>query len=78
MRNRINKAIAHLNLQIAGGNRDGVFYFVSMDTNTSLDYSVYVSAMTHLTINQWVEEAEEALRQLELCESSIALLVKAF
>ena len=61
MRKRINKAIAHLDLEIAGGGRDGVFYFVDLNTNQACDAeSVYVSAMTHLTIQQWIEEAEEA------------------
>jgi len=59
MRKRINKAIAHLDLEIAGGGRDGVFYFVDLNTNHACDSdSVYVSAMTHLTIEQWVEEAK--------------------
>ena len=73
MRNRINKAIEHLNLEIAGGGRDGVFYFVALDTDTALQHSVYVSALTHLSVKQWVEEAESASS-----ESLIALLIKAF
>jgi hypothetical protein len=78
MRNRINKAIAHLNLEIAGGGRDGVFYFVSLETDWALEHSVYVSAMTHLPIKRWVEEAEAASCELASSESSIALLIKAF
>ena len=64
MRNRINKAIAHLNLEIAGGGRDGCFYFVDTITDTCLieAESVYVSAKTHLTVKEWVKEAEHALQ----------------
>lgn len=60
MRIKINKAISHLGLEIAGGGRDGCFYFVSTETDASLDHTVYVSAMSHLPVSQWVEEAEEA------------------
>jgi hypothetical protein len=49
-----------LGLEIAGGGRDGCFYFVSTETDASLDHTVYVSAMSHLPVSQWVEEAEEA------------------
>ena len=61
MRKRINKAIKHLGLEIAGGGRDGTFYFVDIKTDTAIDAeSVYVSAMAHLTVKQWIEEAESA------------------
>ena len=61
MRNRINKAISHLDVELAGGGKDGVFYFVQISTDTALEAeSVYVSNMKHLSIKQWVEEAEYA------------------
>jgi len=64
MRKRINKAIKHLGLKIAGGGRDGVFYFVDTKTDTCLVHaeSVYVSAMTHLTLQEWISEAEHAMK----------------
>ena len=64
MRTRINKAISHLGLKIAGGGCDGVFYFVDIASNKVLEAnSVYVSAMTHLPVSRWVAEAESAHRQ---------------
>ena len=64
MRERINKAINHLDLELAGGGKDGVFYFVQVSSNTALDSeAVYVSNMKHLTIKQWLEEANWAVRQ---------------
>lgn len=64
MRTRINKAISHLGLEIAGGGCDGVFYFVDIASNKVLEAnSVYVSAMTHLPVSRWVEEAQSALEQ---------------
>lgn len=63
MRTRINKAISHLGLEIAGGGRDGVFYFVDIASNRALEAnSVYVSAMSHLSVSEWREEAEIALK----------------
>lgn len=60
MRTKINKAISHLGLELAGGGRDGVFYFVDIESDTALQATVYVSAMNHLGIKRWIEEAEEA------------------
>ena len=71
MRKRINKAIKHLGLEIAGGGKDGVFYFVNVETNTALDADlVYVSAMTHLSVGQWVKEAEIAQVADHICHTS--------
>lgn len=64
MRTRINKAISHLGLEIAGGGCDGVFYFVDIARNKVLEAnSVYVSAMTHLPVSRWVAEAQSAVEQ---------------
>jgi len=63
MTKRINKAIAHLNLQIAGGRGNGCFYFTHPTEGALNADSVMVSAMTHLPISRWVEEAESALKQ---------------
>ena len=62
MRARINKAIAHLKLEIQGGNGSGCFYFTNAHGALNAD-SVMVSAMTHLPVSRWVAEAESAHRQ---------------
>ena len=62
MRARINKAIAHLKLEIQGGNGSGCFYFTNAHGALNAD-SVMVSAMTHLPVSRWVAEAESALEQ---------------
>ena len=62
MRARINKAIAHLGLEIQGGNGSGCFYFTNADGALNAD-SVMVSAMTHLPVSSWVAEAKSALEQ---------------
>lgn len=59
MRARINKAIAHLGLEIQGGNGSGCFYFTNAHGALNAD-SVMVSAMTHLPVSRWVAEAESA------------------
>lgn len=66
MRERINKRIAKYDLKIAGGGRDGCFYFVRISTDKILDAeSVYVSALSHLTLQQWEDEAKSAINDLE-------------
>jgi len=62
MRKKINKAIAHLGLEIQGGNGSGCFYFTNAHGALNAD-SVMVSAMTHLPVSRWVAEAESAHRQ---------------
>lgn len=62
MRARINKAIAHLGLEIEGGNGSGCFYFTNAHGALNADL-VMVSAMTHLPVSRWVAEAQSALEQ---------------
>ena len=62
MRARINKAIAHLGLEIEGGNRIGCFYFTNAHGALNAE-SVMVSAMTHLPVSRWVAEAQSAVEQ---------------
>ena len=62
MRVRINKAIAHLGLEIQGGNGSGCFYFTNAHSALNAD-SVMVSAMTHLPVSRWVAEAQSAVEQ---------------
>jgi len=63
MTKRINKAIAHLNLQIAGGRGEGCFYFIHPTEGVLNADSVMVSALTHLPVSRWKQEAEHALEQ---------------
>lgn len=52
----VNKAIAHLNLELVKGY--GYFWFDSPDLLVS-SASVYVPRLNDLTLEQWVEEAEK-------------------
>lgn len=63
MTKRINKAIQHLNLQIAGGRGDGCFYFFHPEEGALNADSVMVSALSHLSVARWREEAEYAWEQ---------------
>ena len=61
MKTQINNKIKDLGLELAGGGASGCFYFVDVASNTALNAdSVMVSAMKHLSMNQWREEAEFA------------------
>ena len=59
----IDKAIAHTNLSLTYTPGDGVFYFLDRTTGDSVGETVYVARMNHLSIEQWIEEAEYALKQ---------------
>lgn len=63
MTKRINKAIQHLNLQIAGGRGDGYFYFVHPVEGALNADSVMVPRLTDLPVSRWREEAEDAWEQ---------------
>jgi hypothetical protein len=56
----IDKAIKHLDLQIIHERGSGYFYFVSLKTDTTVGESVYVCYYDHLTLQQWLDRAEEA------------------
>jgi triphosphoribosyl-dephospho-CoA synthetase len=58
-KNRINKAIRHLNLEIVG-NGDGYFYFCDLTTGEQIGESVLVCYLKHQTLQRWVEDAQEA------------------
>lgn len=60
---KINKAISHLSLQIAGGRGEGYFYFVHTTEGALEADSVMVPALNHLPLSRWCEEAEEAWQQ---------------
>lgn len=56
----INKAIAHLGLEIVG-NGDGYFYFVGLEWGNQIGESVMVCYLNHLTLEEWVKRAETTL-----------------
>ena len=61
-RNQIIKAVGnpHLNLYAS----DGYFYFVfdNVDINDYDDHSVYVYRLKHLSLSQWINEAQTFLK----------------
>ncbi len=59
----IDKAIAHTNLSLTYTPGDGVFYFIDRTTGYPVGETVYVARMNHLTLDQWVANAEYALAQ---------------
>lgn len=56
----INKAIASTGLTLVGTKGDGYFYFLNKDEDQVGD-SVYVNALNHLTLDQWIAEAKSAV-----------------
>ena len=54
---RINRAIAHLDLEIVYTRGDGYFYFIDTNTGDQIGDSVFVCYMNQLTIEQWVNTA---------------------
>ena len=69
---KINRAIQHLGMQIVGRRGDGYFYFVGTDPNVGqIGESVTVCYLHQQSLTRWVEDAESALaeyktEQLEL------------
>ena len=59
---KINRAIKHLGIEVVGTRGDGYFYFIDPDGST-VGGSVMVRYLNHLTIEQWVAEAEEAVSE---------------
>ena len=58
----INKAIAHTGLEVHGESGAGYFYFVDIKTNYTRGANVCVNRLNHLSLEQWVRDAEEASR----------------
>jgi hypothetical protein len=56
---RINKAIAHLNLEVHG-NGDGYFYFVDTVSGYTRGVNVDVPRLNMMTLEQWIADAETA------------------
>lgn len=72
-KSQIDKAIAHTGLELCYTRGDGYFYFLNKKTGYAVENSsVYVCYMNHLTVEQWVEEAEAVLKRLqeEACDEA--------
>jgi predicted RNA-binding Zn-ribbon protein involved in translation (DUF1610 family) len=63
----INAAIKHLGIEIQHERGAGYFYFTSIETGVTVGESVMVCYYNQLTLDQWVKEAEEAVK--EVCPS---------
>lgn len=61
-KNRINKAIAHTGLEVYGEGGAGYFYFVDTKTNYTRGINVHANRLNHLSLEQWVRDAEAASR----------------
>ena len=59
----IDKAIKHLNLEIIRG--DGYQYFLDLTTGDQVGDSVFVCYLRNLTVEQWVLQAERAVKAKE-------------
>lgn len=59
---KINRAIRHTGLTIVGTRGDLYFYFLNANGD-QIGESVWVAYLKDLSITQWVEEAEAALRE---------------
>jgi hypothetical protein len=57
---KINKAIKHLRLEVTYTYGDGYFYFLDLKTGNQVGDSIFVCYLKQLTLEQWVDEAEEA------------------
>ena len=68
---QINKAIAHTGLTIHGARGDGCFYFVDATGYCVGRGSVYVCYLHHMTIEQWVNEAQKAQKYGRTDESEV-------
>ena len=61
-KNHINKAIAHTGLEVRGESGAGYFYFMDIKTNYTRGINVHANRFNHLSIEQWVRDAEAASR----------------
>ncbi len=62
---KINKAIKHLGLEIVRGR--GYQYFISLETEEQIGHSVMVCFLNHLTLDEWIDRAEDALKNDDDC-----------
>jgi len=59
-KNRINRAIKHLGLEIVGKRGDGYFYFCDLQEGNQVGESVLVCYLNQCTLGEWVQYAESA------------------
>jgi hypothetical protein len=59
-KNKINKAIKYLGLEIVGKRGDGYFYFCDLKHGHQVGESVLVCYLNQLTLEEWIKEAEQA------------------
>jgi hypothetical protein len=57
---RINRAIKHLNLEIQGNRRDGYFYFTDLTTGAQVGESIMVCYLNQQPLERWVQDATSA------------------
>lgn len=57
---QINRAIRHLNLEIVHERGSGYSYFLDTTTGYQIGASVQVCYLSSLSLEQWVQEAEQA------------------
>ena len=57
---KINRAIRHLNLEIIHERGSGYSYFLDIATGAQICDSVSVCYLSSLSLEQWVQEAEQA------------------
>ena len=65
---KINRAIRHLNLEIIHERGSGYSYFLDIATGDQIGESVSVCYLNALSLEQWVQEAEEARKLVILGE----------
>jgi hypothetical protein len=57
---KINKAIAHLGIEIQAERGGGYSYFTDLKTGEQIGDSVMVCYLHHQELAEWVEDAERA------------------
>lgn len=58
--NKINRAIRHLNMEIIHERGSGYSYFLDTSTGAQIGASVQVCYLHSLSLEEWVQEAEQA------------------
>jgi hypothetical protein len=66
--NKINRAIRHLNLEIIHERGSGYSYFLDTTTGDQIGASVQVCYLSSLSLEQWVQEAEQVRKLVILGE----------
>jgi hypothetical protein len=66
--NKINRAIRHLNMEIVHERASGYSYFLDTTTGDQIGDSVQVCYLSSLSLEEWVQEAEQARKLVILGE----------